>query len=941
MARCTDLLSKWVGEAERKLKNLFDEAERMQPSIIFFDELDGLAPERSTKNEQANVSLVSTLLVLMDGIKPRGKVVLIGATNRIDAIDSALRRPGRFDRELRFDLPTREARRVILGIHARKLPLEASLTLLDDVAAACRGYCGADIKSLCAETSMAAMQRCCPHIYTSDLKLAVDHPALIVTRQDFAAAYRKVVPASRRYLSTPAQPLPAWAAPLLAGKLHALLARLSTLLPAAAAYLAAYAASQDPATDAAPDPLHPLDPSHPSTARYSQQQQQLSHRLYSGLAQRMSGPLAPDAAARSPPSRPIMSSPFLLLCGPGGNGQLQLACALMHVLEETTVHNLSLGALLGDTKSRSPEELLRHAVREAGRAAPAPAIIFLPDIDEWWATVKPHMRSQLKSLLAELPKDFPLLVLATAGSAEEKLDDEVRQLFCSSRAPVGGSVSIVELTVAKDEQRRATVRDLLFSEAVSDQRFQVELSSQSFGSSWDAASHSSVRPPTVGHADAAAVPELDVDAVAAAEERQEQRRRAKIYAAFQRDSCDQALLTESLKEVVGELCRRSRYEHFLLPPSQEASHRYWRDVSEPMDLATIMSRLDAREYPTGSLFMRDIRLIHRGAVEYYKELSTGASRAASLVNDALLLVQHHVDLDLLARCDIIARRGHAPAPPDVLVCPPEPSYRAPQLRNPTHGRSSAAALEPAEHNGHAGVPHNRHAASGNGGGKRASARLQGVTGDRSTLFDDPELLGRRSRLQARTAAQASQGEARMEDAQASHDTHLQGSGVACEAGAVVVGPAAAAAAAAPRADGGTCAGAVGTAALESRPPECSNKVGHPGASGSGEGGRLNESAVGSGMAAGCPAAANPVPAWDMSAEPEAVAAVAELVDLFVLVTKGWVVDDVQGLYRQLHGIAVLGRNSPQRLSVLREMRVLVQSQAVGHPARAVCEEYAL
>lgn len=92
------------------------------------------------------------------------------------------------------------------------------------------------------------------------------------------------------------------------------------------------------------------------------------------------------------------------------------------------------------------------------RAAPAPAIIFLPDIDEWWATVKPHMRSQLKSLLAELPKDFPLLILATASSAEEKLDDEVRQLFCSFRAPVGGSVSIVELTVGKVDQRRATVR---------------------------------------------------------------------------------------------------------------------------------------------------------------------------------------------------------------------------------------------------------------------------------------------------------------------------------------------------------------------------------------------------------------------------------------------------------------------------------------------------
>jgi len=106
-----DCLSKWVGEAERQLRLLFEEARRCQPSIIFFDEIDGLAPVRSAKQDQVHASVVSTLLALMDGLDARGQVVVIGATNRIDAIDPALRRPGRFDREFHFPLPSKEARR--------------------------------------------------------------------------------------------------------------------------------------------------------------------------------------------------------------------------------------------------------------------------------------------------------------------------------------------------------------------------------------------------------------------------------------------------------------------------------------------------------------------------------------------------------------------------------------------------------------------------------------------------------------------------------------------------------------------------------------------------------------------------------------------------------------------------------------------------------------
>jgi len=120
MRKGADCLSKWVGEAERQLRLLFEEAKNSQPSIIFFDEIDGLAPVRSSKQDQIHASIVSTLLALMDGMDGRGQVIVIGATNRPDAVDPALRRPGRFDREFYFGLPGVEAREKILGIMTKK-----------------------------------------------------------------------------------------------------------------------------------------------------------------------------------------------------------------------------------------------------------------------------------------------------------------------------------------------------------------------------------------------------------------------------------------------------------------------------------------------------------------------------------------------------------------------------------------------------------------------------------------------------------------------------------------------------------------------------------------------------------------------------------------------------------------------------------------------------
>ncbi|XAR68307.1 hypothetical protein NMG60_11003390 [Bertholletia excelsa] len=157
-----DCLGKYVGDAERQLRLLFQVAEKSQPSIIFFDEIDGLAPCRTRQQDQTHNSVVSTLLALLDGLKSRGSVVVIGATNRPDAVDPALRRPGRFDREIYFPLPTVEDRAAILSLHTQRWPKPITGPVLDWIARKAVGFAGADLQALCTQAAIIALRRNCP-----------------------------------------------------------------------------------------------------------------------------------------------------------------------------------------------------------------------------------------------------------------------------------------------------------------------------------------------------------------------------------------------------------------------------------------------------------------------------------------------------------------------------------------------------------------------------------------------------------------------------------------------------------------------------------------------------------------------------------------------------------------------------------------------------------
>lgn len=191
----------------------------------------GLAPVRSSKQEQIHASIVSTLLALMDGMDGRGQVIVIGATNRPDAVDPALRRPGRFDREFYFPLPGKEARRSIIDIHTRGWQPALPESFKDKLAELTKGYGGADLRALCTEAALNAIQRTYPMIYSSKKKLKIDPSKIDVTAKDFMMSLEKLVPSSERSTASGAAPLPPQIEPLLRKPLLEVQQRLSEMLP--------------------------------------------------------------------------------------------------------------------------------------------------------------------------------------------------------------------------------------------------------------------------------------------------------------------------------------------------------------------------------------------------------------------------------------------------------------------------------------------------------------------------------------------------------------------------------------------------------------------------------------------------------------------------------------------------------------------------------------
>ena len=200
-----EIMSKFYGESEARLREIFKEAREKAPSIVFIDEIDSIAPKREEVTGEVERRVVSQMLSLMDGLEARGKVIVISATNRPNAIDPALRRPGRFDREIEIKVPDKKGRSDILNIHTRNMPLADDVDI-KRIAGVSHGYVGADLEYLCKEAAMKCLRRLLPEINLDDEKIPPETlDKLIVNGDDYKKALMEVTPSGMRevYIENP------------------------------------------------------------------------------------------------------------------------------------------------------------------------------------------------------------------------------------------------------------------------------------------------------------------------------------------------------------------------------------------------------------------------------------------------------------------------------------------------------------------------------------------------------------------------------------------------------------------------------------------------------------------------------------------------------------------------------------------------------------------
>ena len=193
-----EIMNKYYGETEARLRDIFKEARESSPSIIFIDEIDAIAPKREEAFGDVEKRVVAQLLALMDGMSERGQVIVLGATNRSESLDPALRRPGRFDREIEIGVPNVEGRLEILQIHTRGMPLSEDINL-QELAARLHGYTGADIKALCREAAMKALRRCLPEIELEGERISPEIlESMMISDRDFKEGMKEIIPTAMR-----------------------------------------------------------------------------------------------------------------------------------------------------------------------------------------------------------------------------------------------------------------------------------------------------------------------------------------------------------------------------------------------------------------------------------------------------------------------------------------------------------------------------------------------------------------------------------------------------------------------------------------------------------------------------------------------------------------------------------------------------------------------
>ncbi|KYN39328.1 ATPase family AAA domain-containing protein 2 [Trachymyrmex septentrionalis] len=563
MRKGADCLSKWVGESERQLRLLFEQAQQMKPSIIFFDEIDGLAPVRSTKQDQIHASIVSTLLALMDGLSDRGQVIVIGATNRIDAIDPALRRPGRFDRELFFPLPAMKERLEILKIHVSKWKNPPSDQLLEILAEKATGYCGSDLRALCTEAVLQGLRRTYPQIYMTNDRLLLDPERVEVKKRDFMQANAMLIPSSHRVAPCAGRKLQPFMEPLLASPLEELLNLIRGIFPQGV---------------------------NPAMAKM---------RNAKGIHR-----------------------PRLLISGGSlseGQGP-HLAQALLYCMEHLPVQILDVSTLFAES-ARSPEETCVQVFNEAVRNVPS--IIYIRSINQWWPLVPETVKAVFLCRIAALDPSLPILILATSDATYQDLPDQLKSLFSELRGEV------YSMKTPTTEQRTKFFRPIFVIQCL--------------------------RQPQIKNNKVEVLETLPLAPDPLPKKLTEEEKQIM----YEKDEISLRELRIFLREICAKLARNRQFFMFTKPVDTEEVPDYNLIIKQPMDLETMMTKIDMNCYLCAREFLDDIDLICRNALEYNPDRDPADKlirhRACSLRDNAYALIKAELDSDFEDKCREISK----------------------------------------------------------------------------------------------------------------------------------------------------------------------------------------------------------------------------------------------------------------------------------------------
>ncbi|KAL4707871.1 hypothetical protein ACJJTC_010306 [Scirpophaga incertulas] len=548
MRKGADCLKKWVGESERHLKLLFQQANKMKPSIILFDEIDALAPVRSVRQEQVHTSVVGTLLAEMDGLCDRGEVVIIGATNRLDAVDPALRRAGRFDRELYFPPPASDARLEILNIYTQhwtpRLPQED----LEHVAELTSGYGGSDLKALCSEAVLKALRRVYPQVYESEHALVIDSNNVEVTIADLLSAMESLVAAGVRSSPMAAKRLPPHTEPLLMPQVQMAL--------------------------------------------------ELLHQHF------------------SQGNKCLVNSAVLVS---GECADTHIAPALLASLERCTVKELSVGALHSPA-AFSPEHALLSLFSECRRAERS-CVLFVRDLEAVWGALSAGGGALLLQLWRGGAAGPRALLLCAAG-CRSLLPAQLQELFPSYKDCV------------------YNVREPSSSEVIA---FLKPLIAEALME--PPPPENTEPPPPLPRAPPPPPPRES-------EEEISRRKRKEDYKLRE--------LRIFLRDICRKLASNRRFYKFTKPVDLEEVTDYLDIIKQPMDLETMMTKVDMHKYNCAKEFLDDIDLICANALEYNPDRTSSDKQirheACSLRDHAHALIDVEMDSDFELECQDIAKK---------------------------------------------------------------------------------------------------------------------------------------------------------------------------------------------------------------------------------------------------------------------------------------------